>query len=277
MKVDLHIHTTASDGKLTPAQVVEAAAGLGLEVISITDHDSVDGIAPALEAAKAFPKLRVIPGVEINTDIPGDEVHILGYFIDCSDRELLETLEHMRSSRQRRALKMLQKLAKLGIHIEWPRVLELAAGGVVGRPHVAQAMLERGYVSSLQEAFVRYIGRNGPAYSEREKLTPLQATALVVSAGGLPVLAHPASLDHLDDLLLRLKGAGLVGLEAYYNSYSAEATSFLLEVARRHGLIASGGSDFHGLDGGIGVALGSVDVPSEAAEQLIALAQRRVL
>ena len=277
MRVDLHIHTTASDGKLTPAQVVEAVAGLGLEVIAITDHDSVDGIASALEAARAFPKLTVIPGVEINTDIPGDEVHILGYFVDCANQELLDTLERMRNSRQRRALKMVQKLARLGVHIEWPRVLELAGGGAVGRPHVAQAMLERGYIASLQEAFARYIGRNGPAYAERERLTPAQATALVMKAGGLPVLAHPASLDRLNDVLIRLKGAGLVGLEAYYDGYSPEVTRSLVELARKHGLITCGGSDFHGLEGGVGVGLGSVEVPFEAAQQLIALAQRKAV
>lgn len=275
MKVDLHLHTTASDGRLTPGEVVGVAAKKGLSVIAITDHDSIDGIAPALLAAEPFPSLRVIPGLEINTDIPNGEVHILGYFVDYRDTELKRALETLRSSREARARKMIAKLGELGIDVEWQRVRELAGGGSVGRPHIAQAMFERGYILSFQEAFIKYIGRQGPAYAERERLSPAEAVALVVKAGGLPVLAHPADIDDLEELLIELKQAGLVGLEAYYNGYHRKTIARLVDLADKHGLITSGGSDFHGLESGDERPIGGVDVPLDCAERLIALAEQR--
>src|SRR4030042_1184344 len=160
--VDLHLHTSAADGRLNPRELGELAAARGLKVIAITDHDSTAGIDAAFEAAKAFPSLTVIPGVEINTDIPHGEVHILGYFIDYHQPDLQRTLATLRGARLDRAKKMVAKLEGLGISIEWERVLQLAKGGAVGRPHTAQAMYEKGYVSSFQEAFDRYLGRNWP-------------------------------------------------------------------------------------------------------------------
>lgn len=218
MRVDLHLHTTASDGKLSPAEIVRKAVGLGLNVIAITDHDSVEGVEPAFAAAEDFPSLLVIPGVELSADIPGGEVHILGYFIDHHHQGLKRSLESLRNSRRERGRKIVAKLAQLNIDVDWQRVLELAAGASVGRPHIAQAMMERGYISSLREAFTKYIGRNGPAYVERERLTPLQAVELVLSAGGLPTLAHPADIEGLESLIPQLKQFGLVGLESYYNA-----------------------------------------------------------
>ena len=275
MKVDLHIHTTASDGRLTPEEVVQIMAKQGLSVIAITDHDSISGIKPALLAAESFPFLRVIPGLEINTDTPNGEVHILGYFIDYRNKELKQALERLRNSREARARKIVAKLGELGIDIAWHRVLELAGGGSVGRPHIAQAMFERGYIPSFQEAFIKYIGRQGPAYAERERLSPVEAVAMVVKAGGLPVLAHPADIDDLEELLVELKGAGLVGLEAYYDGYHWKLIDRLIHLAAKHGLITSGGSDFHGLGGSNETPLGGVDVPLDCAERLIALAERR--
>jgi len=230
MKVDLHLHTTASDGRLDPGVLVGVAAKKGLSVIAITDHDSIDGIAPALLAAESFPSLRVIPGVEINTDITNGEVHILGYFIDYRNKELERALETLRNSREARARKMIAKLGELGIDVEWQRVKELAGGGSIGRPHIAQAMFERGYILSFQEAFIKYIGRQGPAYAERERLSPVEAVALVVKAGGLPVLAHPADIADLEELLIELKQAGLVGLEAYYNGYRRATIARLVDL-----------------------------------------------
>ena len=271
--VDLHLHTSASDGRLSPAELVEMAAARGLKVIAITDHDSTAGIDAALEAAKAFPSLTVIPGVEINTDIPHGEVHILGYFIDYHQPHLQRTLATLRGARLDRAKKMVAKLEGLDIFIEWEHVLQLAKGGAVGRPHIAQAMYEKGYVGSFQEAFDRYLGRNGPVYVERYRLTPLEAVELVVQVKGLPVLAHPAELEDIEDLLPQFQKAGLVGLEAYYNGYPIQTVRELAALANKHRLIASGGSDFHGNenDG----PLGSIYVPSEAAQQLIALARTR--
>jgi len=168
MRADLHLHTTASDGRLTPRELVRKAVELKLDVIAITDHDSVEGVLPALEEAKSFTQLMVIPGVEINTDVPKGEVHILGYFVDYRDPGLNHTLEELRNSRYERGKNMVAKLTEIGINVDWGRVQELAGGGSIGRPHIAQAMLEQGYISSLREAFTKYIGRNSPAYVERK-------------------------------------------------------------------------------------------------------------
>ena len=276
-KVDLHIHSTASDGRFSPEEIVRKAVELGLEVIALADHDSVDGIGPALKAARKFPRLRVIPAVEVSTDVPDGEVHVLGYFIDYTSRELAEELARFRSSRERRAQKMVAKLADLGVHIDWRRVQEIAGDGTMARPHVAQAMLEKGYITSIREAFDKYIARDGPAYVEREKLTPVEAVALIVRTNGLPVMAHPFTVPDPEVLISEMEAAGLVGIEAYYNGYTAGEISRLVSLADQHGLIVTGGSDYHGL-GEIGeMMMGGVDVPMGSAERLIALAERRAL
>ena len=274
-QVDLHIHSTASDGKFSPEAIVSKAAALGLTVIALADHDSVDGIAPALEAAKAFPNLRVIPGVEISTDMPSGEAHVLGYFIDYTSDELKSALDRFRSSRQRRAQGMIARLHDLGINVDWQRVQEIAGDGAIGRPHIAQAMLEKGYITSIREAFTGYIGRDGPAYVEREKMTPAEAVALIVRSNGLPVLAHPFTIDDPEAMIIKLKAAGLVGIEAYYNGYTADEIKSLVSLADRHRLIATGGSDYHGLDDNDETMPGGVDVPMESAERLIAMADKR--
>lgn len=276
-KVDLHIHSTASDGRLSPAEIVHKAAELGLSVIAIADHDTVDGIAPALAAAKAFPQLMAIPAVEINTDVPNGEAHVLGYFIDYTNQELRNTLETLRQSRQKRAERMIAKLKDLGIDIEWQRVQEIAGDSSVGRPHLAKAMLEKGYVSSIKEAFTKYIGRDGPAYVEREKITPVEAVALILRANGLPVLGHPLTISDPEAMIVELKAAGLVGIEAYYDNYTAAEIGRLVSLADKYNLITTGGSDYHGLDDSMETMIGGVDVPIAAAEQLIALAEQRAL
>jgi len=276
-KVDLHIHSTASDGRLSPAEVVHKSVERGLTIIAIADHDTVDGIAPALTAVEAFPQLKVIPCVEISTDVPHGEVHVLGHFIDYTDPELRATLEKLRNSRRERAQGMIAKLRNLGIHIEWQRVQEIAGSGSIGRPHIAQAMLEKGYITSLKEAFTKYISRGGTAYVEREKMTPVEAVELILKASGLPVLAHPLTVNDPETMVVELKAAGLVGLEAYYNSYTTDEINRLVNLADKYDLIASGGSDFHGLDASTETMIGGVDVPMESAEQLIALAEQRGL
>jgi predicted metal-dependent phosphoesterase TrpH len=274
-RVDLHVHSTASDGKLTPAEVIGEAAGKGLSYVALADHDTVDGIAAAKKAAKAFPGLTVIPAIEISTDIPQGEVHILGYFIDYTDAELLARLEEFKNSRLRRAEQMVAKLANLGMPVEWRRVLELAGGNTIGRPHIAQAMMEKGYVPSFKDAFDEYLGHGKPAYVEREKMLPAEAVGIIVKARGLPVLAHPLTTEDPEGLVAELKPAGLVGLEAYYNGYSDEEVESLLALAQKHGLIATGGSDFHGIEPEEETAIGGADVPLEAVERLIALAKER--
>ena len=276
-KVDLHIHSTASDGRLTPAEIVNKSAEIGLTTIAIADHDSSDGIVPALITAKAYPQLKVIPCVEISTDVPNGEVHILGYFIDYTDHKLAVALEGMRNSRRKRALGMIAKLGNLGMHIDWERVQEIAGSGSIGRPHIAQAMLEKGYIATLKEAFTEYIGRDRPAYVERGKMTPVEAVELILQANGLPVLAHPFTVNDPETMVIELKAAGLVGIEAYYKDYTVDEINELVNLADRHNLIATGGSDYHGLDTSAETMIGGADVPIESAEQLIALAEQRAL
>jgi predicted metal-dependent phosphoesterase TrpH len=274
VRFDLHLHSTASDGRLSPEEVVRTAAKLGLAVISITDHDSVDGIAPALKAAENHPPLRVIPGVECSTDVPHGEVHVLGYFIDYTNPELVIKLAAFRNSRKVRAQKMIDKLAGMGINIEWNRVEDIAGSGSVGRPHIAQAMLEKGYVPSLKEAFNRYIGREAPAYVEREKMTPEEVVQLTTRVGGLAVLAHPADIEDLEHLIPRLQRVGLVGMEVYYNNYPLRTTQYLASLAHKHALVATGGSDFHGMDNATETPIGGVAIPREGVERLFALNER---
>jgi len=275
--VDLHIHSTASDGRLSPAEVVRKSVERGLTIISLADHDTVDGIIPALAATKAFPRLKVIPCVEISTDVPNGEAHVLGYFIDYTDPEFAARLERMRHSRRERAQGMIAKLRALGIHIEWQRVQEIAGSSSMGRPHIAQAMLEKGYIASIKEAFTKYISRDGPAYVDREKMTPVEAVELILKANGLPVLAHPLTVSDPEIMVSQLKAAGLVGIEAYYDDYTADERNRLINLAERYDLIASGGSDYHGLDASTETMIGDADVPMESAERLIALAEQRGL
>jgi 3',5'-nucleoside bisphosphate phosphatase len=273
-KVDLHIHTTASDGKFTPVEIVQKARQAGLSYIAICDHDSIEGVVSAREAALKNPGITVISGTEINTDIPAGELHILGYEYDLNNPELKQTLERLRNSRVERAQKIINKLRKMGIKIDFVRVQELAGEGSIGRPHIAQAMLEKGYINSFREAFMKYINRGGPAYVERDKITPAEAIQLIVRAGGLPVLAHPMTFDNFEAAIAELKPAGLVGMEVYYNNYSTEQIQNLLQIAEKSGLIPTGGSDYHGLDSMNEPPLGTVEVPLESAERLLALKHR---
>ncbi len=276
MKTDLHIHTSASDGTSSPAEIVSKAAGLGLSIIAITDHDTVNGIEEALAEAQKFPPLLVIPGVELSTDVPHGEVHILGYFIDWQSPNFLRILVRSRDSRRVRAEKMVSKLRDMNIYIDWERVVELAGSGSFGRPHIARVMLEQGYIQSLKEAFQRYIGRDGPAYVEREKMTPAEAVRIIVKEGkGLPVLAHPANIDGLEELISNLQREGLVGMEVYYNGYNAGVIRQLASLSSKYNLIPCGGSDYHGLPNNVETPLGNVSLPSESVERLIRLASQQ--
>ena len=270
---DLHLHTNASDGRLSPEELVALAASRGLRYMAITDHDSTEGIDRALEAARHYPGLTVIPGLEASTDIAKAEVHILGYFLEYHDPGLQEHLLTLRNGRIDRAKRILAKLDKLGIRLQWERVVQLAGDGSVGRPHIAQAMLERGYIHTFRDAFTHYIGRDGPAYAERYKLTPVEAVSLIVRKGGLAVLAHPAEHPSIAGLLPSLIDTGLAGIEAYYNGYSDDTVTEILDLASRYGLVPTGGSDFHGLEGGHECQIGEPDVPLEAVLRLIELAR----
>ncbi|MFQ5933291.1 MAG: PHP domain-containing protein, partial [Dehalococcoidia bacterium] len=242
MEVDLHSHTTVSDGLLEPEELVELAAKRGVRYLAITDHDTTDGLDRARVKAKDFPSLFLIPGIELSTDVPGGEVHLLGFFIEYHDPDLQSTLSRFRQGRKGRARRMVEKLSEMGMPLDWERVRELSGDGAIGRPHVAQALVEKGYVGSIQEAFAKYIGRDGPAYAERDKLTPAEAVRLVTSVNGLPVLAHPGEVPDIETLLRELKEVGLVGMEVYYDNYSCETVQRLAKVARKFHLIPCGGS-----------------------------------
>jgi predicted metal-dependent phosphoesterase TrpH len=272
--VDLHIHSNASDGKYSPGDIVRRAFSLGLRVISISDHDTVDGIAEALTVAAELRGFTFIPGVEISTDVPQGEVHVLGYFINHRDSRFLSNLNRMKSSRVDRARKIIAKLSGLGIDIEWPRVREIAGDSTIGRPHIAQAMLEKGCISNLHEAFERYIGHGGPAYVERDKMTPAEAVKLIVDDGGLPVFAHPVTFDGYEKMTAELLPLGLAGLEVYYKNSTAEDIRKTGTLALKFGLIPTGGSDFHGIEAGE-VDIGGVEVPFSSAERLIAAGKKR--
>ncbi len=272
-QTDLHIHSTASDGRFTPEELVKQAAGKGMTTIALADHDTVDGVAAALAAAQQYPDLLVIPAVEISTDIPHGELHVLGYFVDHTGAAFKASLDHFRNSRLERAQKMVAKLRRLGIKVDWERVREIAGESSIGRPHIAQAMMEGGYIANFKQAFTEYLGRDKPAYVEREKMTPEQTMTLITGAGGLPVLAHPLTLDDPEAMVKQLAPHGLAGLEVYYNSYTATDVEGLLRLVQRYGLVPTGGSDFHGIEAAE-TPLGGADVPPEVVPGLLARAGR---
>lgn len=272
MRIDLHAHTTASDGLLPPERLVAVARDAGVGVLGVTDHDTTDGLDAAI-AAGGRRGVEVIPAVEINTDVDALEVHILGYFIDHRLPWLQEFLGRLRDGRVNRAARMVEKLNALGIPVRFERVRAIA-DGAVGRPHVARALIEAGVVKSTEEAFAKYIGRGGPAYVERMKVTPEEAVTVIQRAGGIPVLAHPG-WGMLDGLVPSLVEAGLEGLEVYYPDHTPAMVTHFLEVAARHGLLVTGGTDFHGGDLATGVGLGSQYVPLEVVERLRARAAEK--
>lgn len=244
--VDLHIHTTASDGILTPAQVVEEAGKLGLHAIAVTDHDTTAGVAEAVEAGKKL-GVEVVPGVEINTEENNREVHILGFFIPYQDEGFEQRLREQREARVKRVYRILEKLDALGVHLDPEDVLSLRVGeqASVGRPHVAQALVAAGYLETIDQAFSYFLGRHAPAYVPREGIGTQEAVAFIKSFSGIPVLAHPGLLER-DEWIPGFVEAGLMGLEAYYPRHDERMTQRYRDKARQLGLLVSGGSDFHG-------------------------------
>ncbi len=279
--VDLHLHTTASDGRLSPTELIHLLASQGLKQVAISDHDTTEGLAEAFAAAEEFPDMRIIPAIELSTDIPGDEVHMLGYFLRHEDEELQKILREFRMGRLERGRMMVEKLATLGINIEWERVQEIAGEGSVGRPHIALAMVEKGYCKEPKDAFPEYLGRNGSAYVERSKMTPPEAVDMLIRFGAVPVLAHPAYLNDMETTIAELAEAGIVGLEVHYAQFSPETVQQLAGLADRYGLIPCGGSDYHGLGnegeplpGTLGPPPETVGLLEEAASKIAAAAGR---
>jgi len=274
-RADLHTHSTFSDGVLSPTELIDLAYRRGVRIMALTDHDTIEGLPEAFATTARYPDLTLIPGVEISTDVPGSEVHVLGHFIDWQDQEFQRRLLHMRQSRLGRARKMVDKLAALGKPVSWERVQSLASEGAIGRPHIARALVEAGHIASVNEAFDLYLSRNGPAYVERERLTPAQVVEIIAAVNGLATLAHPRDLGQLEELLPQLMTAGLIGMEVYYQDYSPEEVERLRAVADRFALIPLGGSDYHGMGGPQQREPGDIPLPDEPVERLLALARER--
>jgi predicted metal-dependent phosphoesterase TrpH len=277
-RADFHSHSTASDGVLSPTELMQLAYREGVRVMALTDHDSTEGVEEARRAVAEYKDFTLISGVELGTDIPGGEVHVLGYFLEPDDAELQTTLRRLREGRRGRGEGMVEKLREMGFDVTWEQVQRIAGDGAVGRPHVAQALFEKGYVATVTEAFDKYIGRNGPAYVEREKMTPTEAVATIVRLGGVANLAHPADLPDLDALLAELKTAGLSGMEVYYKTYARDVVERLAATARKFGLIPLGGSDYHGIFGREEPLPGGMHspLPESSIETLLALGRERV-
>jgi 3',5'-nucleoside bisphosphate phosphatase len=265
--VDLHTHTTASDGTLSPRELVRAAVRRGVRVLAVTDHDSTEGLPEALDEAARHPPLTIVPGLEINCDVPGGEVHVLGYVVDHEAPWFQAFLREQRAERVARVHRIVARLAELGMPIDPAEVFAIVKEGSAGRPHVAQVMVQRGYVASVREAFDKWLHASGPAHVPRRRLTPLEAIAIIRRAGGVPVFAHPG-LAERDEMVPDMVAAGLMGIETYYAEHSAAQTAHYKALCREHGLVATGGSDYHGERSGRANPLGHPPVPMSVYEEL---------
>ena len=268
--IELHCHSTASDGTYPAARVVEMAAAQGVRVLALTDHDTTAGIAEAAGVA-IMHGMTLIPGVELTCSVDRGEVHLLGYFVAVGDEPFQARLATFRGGRDARGQAIVEKLNALGIPVRWERVKEIAGDGAVGRPHVGRALIEVGAAADIDDAFDRYLGRGRPAHVERQQLLPADAVQLVRAAGGVPVLAHPLSVANLDATLAEMIPAGLLGIEAYYGAYVPEERNALAKIAARHDLITTVGNDFHGDVHG-GAVMGGTQGPPDVLDLLVAAA-----
>ncbi len=264
-EADLHVHTDVSDGTFTPEEAVAYANKIGLAAIAIADHDAVNGIDLAIEAASGT-GLEIIPSVELTAEVDGREMHLLGYHVDWHDLSLRKQLAEFQKVRQRRAELMLERLAGLGIYVPLEQVMSFAGGASVGRLHVARAMAASGAIHNIRDAFRYYIGDGGPAYVAKARLKPAEAIQLVLEVGGVPVVAHPGLLGR-DDLIEDLVSDGLRGIEVYHLSHGADTVRRYENLAREHGLLVTGGSDCHG-DAKGRVMMGRVKVPYRLVRRL---------
>lgn len=261
---DLHLHTYFSDGTFSPAQLVEAAKKAGLFCIAVTDHDTVAGIGPAREAAAD--SLEVVAGIELTSEINSNEIHILGYFIEQNSSRLKSELDKIYGIRRNRAYDILEKLKKMGVDLDPQEVFDISGQGTVSRLHIARAMLAKGIISNIYEAFSKYIGNKGPAYVGKFSLTPQDAIKLILEIKGIPVLAHPYN-SGCDELITGFVKAGLKGLEVYYPEYPDSVVNYYSQLANKHGLLMTGGSDCHGT-AKPDVNVGKVSIPYELVEKL---------
>lgn len=279
-RIDLHLHTTFSDGSLPPSDVLALAQKAGVTALAITDHDIVDGIPEAAAAGERL-GIEVIPGVEISSRFEEGELHILGYFMDWQDPEFNRRLAELRACRHARNPLIVEKLNGLGLPMTYEEVQALAGTGAVGRPHIARVMMAKGYVQTAKEAFDRYLADGRPAYVPRQLPEPAEAIAWIRAAKGLPVLAHPTWVRATEDGLLKLceqlKAAGLMGIEVHYSTHKRAQTAAYLNIARRLDLLVTGGSDFHGVtkpDIEVGIGRGGLKVPDRLLAPLKEAAAR---
>ena len=266
MSADLHIHTTYSDGTYSPTEIVKKAKEVGLSAIAITDHDEVGGIPEALEEGKKL-GVKIVPAVELTTELPHGEVHILGYFIDYNSKQLTKILEEIRAARYERIKKICSKLAKLDIHVDPEEVFKLAGKGSVGRPHIARILIAKEVVTTVKDAFLKFLVPGAPAYVGHYKLSPEEAIDLVKKSGGVPVFAHP-KVSNCDELIPSFLSHGLKGLEVYYPSHNQQMETHYLSLANKYKLITTGGTDFHGGAGFNEMRLGSKFVSDKIVTEL---------
>ena len=274
--IDLHVHSTCSDGTLSPTELVDYAIQKGLSAFALTDHDCVEGLDTILSYAKSLPNApEIIPGIELSTDENGQEVHMVGLFIDHHNPEFNQYLQEFITSRTTRNKKMCHLLQEHGMNITYEELEAEFPGAVLTRAHYAKLLLKHGYVKSIKEAFERFLGDHCPCYVSREKITPVMAIDLIKKAGGLAILAHPIlyhmSDARLDALVQKLKEAGLTGIEAIYSTYSPAEERQIRKLSTKYDLLLSGGSDFHGenkpgLD--LGTGYGKLYVPEEILDKL---------
>lgn len=264
-RADLHVHTNFSDGTFSPKEVVEYANKIGLAAIAITDHDSVEGISPAVKAAEDK-SLEIIPGLEFTTEIENCEVHILGFFIDYGKKWFTQELLRLRQMRHIRMQKMLECLSKKGIGISMDEVRLVSGEGSIGRLHLAKLLFEKGHVSSVKNAFDKFIGNGKPCYAGGDRISPIDAIAMVIKAGGVPVLAHPHTMGK-DKFISSFVKAGLRGIEVYHSDHAQASVNHYKKIAQEFELLITGGSDCHGMGKGK-VMMGTVTVPYEIVEQL---------
>ncbi|MCA9833383.1 MAG: PHP domain-containing protein [Thermomicrobiales bacterium] len=268
-KIDLHTHTTASDGVDTPAQLVNFAVEQGVSILGVTDHDTIAALPELHELTRAV-GITLVPGVELSTTVDRAEVHILGYFVDVHDDGLTTALNDLAMSRVRRIEQMITKLQDLGYDIDGESILAQAAFGSIGRPHVARALIDIGAATDVSDAFERYLKAGRPGYVPRDPFMPEDAVRLLVDHNVIPVLAHPYTTKDIEGTLQRLVPMGLKGFETYYAEYGPEQHAELRAIADAWGLIPTGGSDYHGVNFKEGRILGSAPVPQEVAERLFA-------
>ena len=274
---DLHVHTYLSDGSFSPQKVVEYSKAKGLDAIAITDHDCCDGIAPAIIAAKDL-GMEVIPGVELSAEIGDEDVHILGYFIDWQDRLFLDRLRKIMDVRKERAKEILKRLRKLKMMISDEELFELSKSGCVGRLHIAQLLVKKGFCSSLHQVFKDYIGNGGPCYVRKFKLSPKEAVDMIKGVGGIAALAHPKTIDTRDrsveDIMKTFVADGVQGLEVYHSDHTRKDENRFKALAEEYDLVITGGSDCHGL-AKKEVYIGKIKIPYGLVEKLKERAKNR--